>query len=155
MLVNEYTEGILLFNLMDQNVWTRSVKDTVGLKKFHEDNKMKYMWGKRAEVYIVDCKDAAAEKAARKLATKLLTGKITKEKLLTTLNKKIKDNVFIIDGLYSEKENAIVDGMGFTTGISATETKDGKTRFSVVYKIREPEPKSLKEAKGLIISDYQ
>ncbi len=155
MLVNEYTEGILLFNLMDQNVWTKSVKDTTGLKKFHEANKGKYMWGKRADVYIVDCKDAKVEKAARKLAAKLLTGKITKEKFLSTLNKKVKDNVFIIDGLYSEKENKIVDDLGFKTGISATEVKDGKTRFSIVYKIREPEPKSLKEAKGLIISDYQ
>lgn len=155
MLVNEYTEGILLFNLMDQNVWTKSVKDTVGLKNFHEANKSKYMWGKRADVYIVDCKDANAEKAARKLATKLLAGKITKDKFLATLNKKVKDNVFIIDGLFSEKENKVVDDMGFKTGISITETKDGKTRFSIVYKIREPEPKTLKEAKGLIISDYQ
>jgi peptidyl-prolyl cis-trans isomerase SurA len=155
MLVNEYTEGILLFNLMDQNVWTKSVKDTVGLKNFHEANKMKYMWGKRADVYIVDCKDAKVEQAARKLAAKLLAGKITKEKFLSTLNKKVKDNVFIIDGLYSEKENKMVDDLGFKTGISPTETKDGKIRFGIVYRIREPEPKTLKEAKGLIISDYQ
>jgi peptidyl-prolyl cis-trans isomerase SurA len=155
MLVNEYTEGILLFNLMDQNVWSKSVKDTVGLKKFHDENKTRYMWGKRAQVYIVDCKNDVVEKAARKLAAKLLAGKITKDKYLATLNKKVKDNVFIIDGLYSAGDNAMVDGAGFTNGISATEVKDGKTRFAITYLIREPEPKTLKEAKGLIISDYQ
>jgi peptidyl-prolyl cis-trans isomerase SurA len=155
MLVNEYTEGILLFNLMDQNVWTKSVKDTVGLKKFHDENKSRYMWGDRAEVYIVDCKNAEAEKAARKLAPKVLAGKLTKDKFLATLNKKVKDNVFIIDGLYSKGDNALVDGAGFTKGISSTETKDGKIRFAIIYNIRQPEPKSLKEAKGLIISDYQ
>lgn len=155
MLVNEYTEGILLFNLMDQNVWTKSVKDTVGLKKFHDENKTKYMWGKRAEVYIVDCKNDVVEKAARKLAPKLLANKLTKDKYLATLNKKVKDNVFIIDGLFSQGDNAMVDGAGFTKGISSTEVKDGKTRFAIIYNIREPEPKSLKEAKGLIISDYQ
>jgi len=155
MLVNEYTEGILLFNLMDQNVWTKSVKDTVGLKQFHEANKSKYMWGERADVYIVDCKNDDVEKLARKLAPKVLAGKLTKDKFLATLNKKVKDNVFIIDGLYSKGENTLVDGAGFTKAISPTEKKDGKTRFGIVYNIRQPEPKSLKEAKGLIISDYQ
>jgi len=155
MLVNEYTEGILLFNLMDQNVWTKSVKDTAGLKAYHEKNKDKYMWGDRAEVYIVDCKNAAVEVAARKLAPKVLAGKLTKDKFLSTINKKVKDNVFIIDGLYSKNENTLVESVGFKTGISATENKDGKIRFAIVYKMRQPEPKSLKEAKGLIISDYQ
>jgi len=155
MLVNEYTEGILLFNLMDQNVWSKSVKDTTGLKAFHEVNKNKYMWGQRASVYIIDCKDANAEKAARKLAPKLLEGKITKEKFLATLNKKVKDNVFIIDAIYSKGDNATVDNAGFTKGILATEVKDGKTRFMIVHSIKEQEPKTLKEAKGLVISDYQ
>lgn len=155
MLVKEYTEGILLFNLMDQNVWTKSVKDTTGLKAYHEKNKDKYMWGERAEVYIVDCKNDAVELAARKLAPKVLAGKLSKDKYLATLNKKVKDNVFIIDGLYSKNENTLVENLGFKTGISSTEKKDGKTRFAIVYKIRQPEPKSLKEAKGLIISDYQ
>jgi peptidyl-prolyl cis-trans isomerase SurA len=155
MLVNEYTEGILLFNLMDQNVWTKSVKDTSGLKAFHEKNKDKYMWGERAQVYIVDLKDDAAEIAARKLAPKVLAGKMSKDKFISTLNKKVKDNVFIIDGVYSKGENTMVDNVGFKTGISATEKKDGKIRFAIVYKMRGPEPKTLKEAKGLIISDYQ
>ncbi len=155
MLVNEYTEGILLFNLMDQNVWTKSVKDTVGLKSYHEANKTKYMWGERAEVYIVDVKNDTVEKMARKLAPKVLSGKMTKDKFLAQLNKKVKDNVFIMDGLYSKGDNPMVESLNFATGISATERKDGKIRFAIVYKIRGPEPKSLKEAKGLIISDYQ
>jgi peptidyl-prolyl cis-trans isomerase SurA len=155
MLVNEYTEGILLFNLMDQNVWTKSVKDTTGLKAFHEKNKDKYMWGERAQVYIVDLKNDTVEKAARKLAPKVLAGKMTKDKFIATLNKKVKDNVFIIDGLYSKGDNTMVENVGFQPGISATEKKDGKIRFAIVYKIRPAEPKSLKEAKGLIISDYQ
>lgn len=155
MLVNEYTEGILLFNLMDQNVWTKSVKDTVGLKAFHEANKNRYMWGERAETYIVDCKNDTVEKEARKLVQKILDGKMTKDQFLAKMNKKVKDKVFIIDGLYSQGDNTMVDGLGFKKGISATEKKDGKTRFAIVYNIRQAEPKSLKEAKGLIISDYQ
>lgn len=155
MLVNEYTEGILLFNLMDQNVWTKSVKDTVGLKSFHEANKTRYMWGERAETYIVDCKNDTVEKEARKWAQKVFDGKMTKDQFLAKLNKKVKDNVFILDGLYSQGDNSMVESLGFKKGISSTEKKDGKTRFAIVYNIRQPEPKSLKEAKGLIISDYQ
>lgn len=156
LLVNEYKEGIMLFNIMDAKVWTKSVKDTVGLKAYHDANKTKYMWGERAETMIIDCKNDTVEKAARKLAKKLYEGKITKEKFLSTLNKKSKDNVFILDGLYSKEDNnSFVTSLNFQKGISATEKKDGKTRFAIVKNIRGAEAKTLKESKGVAISDYQ
>ena len=49
-LLQEYHDGILLFSLMDKMVWSKASTDTVGLQKFYEDNKDKYMWGDRVEV---------------------------------------------------------------------------------------------------------
>ena len=46
-LVQEYKDGILLFDLMDREVWNKAVKDTVGLAEFHKRNASKYMWGDR------------------------------------------------------------------------------------------------------------
>ncbi len=156
MLVNEYRDGILLFNLMDQMVWGKSMKDTVGLKEFYEKNKNNYLWGERASVIIVDVKDDKVEAQARKLAPNLLNGKMTKEQFAAKLNKKAKDNVILLDGLYTkEDKNSLIANMPWAPGISPTEKKDNKIRFAVITTIIPPQPKSLKEAKGMVISDYQ
>lgn len=59
LLVKEYRDGILLFSLMDNKVWTKAIEDTAGLKKFYQDNQSNYMWGKRAIATLYSCKDAA------------------------------------------------------------------------------------------------
>lgn len=38
----EYKEGLLLFELMQEKIWNRSSKDTLGLTKFYNSNKLKY-----------------------------------------------------------------------------------------------------------------
>ncbi len=57
-LMQEYRDGILLFELTDKKVWSKAVKDTVGLKEFYETNKKNYMWGDRLEATIYTCANA-------------------------------------------------------------------------------------------------
>lgn len=154
-LITEYHEGILLFNIMNAKVWNKSIEDTTGLANFYETTKNNYMWGERAEAYLIDCKDAATEKAARKLATKLQNGKITKAKFIESLNKKDNAAIVLSEGLYSQGENAAVDKASWAPGIGESISKDGKIRFAVIKQIQPPKPKLLKEVKGLIISEYQ
>jgi len=58
MLVKEYRDGILLFTLMDQKVWTKALEDTNGLKKYHAANKARYAWGERIKATIYSCANA-------------------------------------------------------------------------------------------------
>lgn len=69
-IMQEYKDGILLFELTDKKVWTRAVKDTLGLKSFYESNKSKYMWKERADVDVFSCTSAKTKKLAKKLAKK-------------------------------------------------------------------------------------
>ena len=72
MLVKEYRDGILLFTLMDQKVWTKALEDTSGLRQFHGSNRQKYAWGQRARASIYSC---ANEKVLNEVKENLSKGK--------------------------------------------------------------------------------
>jgi len=52
LLVKEYRDGILLFQMMDDKVWSKAIEDTAGLKKFFNSNREKYKWDYRAHTKI-------------------------------------------------------------------------------------------------------
>ena len=53
MLVKEYRDGILLFQLMDEKVWSKAIEDTIGLKKYFADNQAKYQWDQRVRGTVI------------------------------------------------------------------------------------------------------
>ncbi|GAA3922224.1 peptidylprolyl isomerase [Hymenobacter algoricola] len=53
MLVKEYRDGILLFQLMDEKVWSKAIEDTTGLQKFFADNQAKYQWDSRVQGTVI------------------------------------------------------------------------------------------------------
>ncbi|QNF33896.1 peptidylprolyl isomerase [Adhaeribacter swui] len=78
MLVNEYRDGILLFQLMDEKVWSKAIQDTVGLQAFFEKNKENYKWDTRADAIII----SAANKEILAQAQQMLTaGKFELKKM--------------------------------------------------------------------------
>ena len=152
-LMKEYRDGILLFELMDRQVWTKSVKDTTGLEEYRQKNATKYMWGDRADVVIYNVNDAKLAAAANKLAKKGTDAAAIK----TKLNKAdAKARISTIEGKYEKGQYDVVDKVKWEAGVTDVEKlNDSSYRFVVVKKIVGPEPKSLKEAKGYITSDYQ
>lgn len=57
IIVNEYREGILLFQLMDEKVWSKAISDTLGLKEFFENNRDNYRWKERLDAKIYNVAD--------------------------------------------------------------------------------------------------
>ncbi len=53
-LLGEYRDGILFFQRMQDEVWTKSLTDTVESEKYFKTNKEKYHWSKRAKAVIYD-----------------------------------------------------------------------------------------------------
>ena len=152
-LMKEYKDGILLFELMDRMVWSKAVKDTVGLDEYRKKNETKYMWGERAEAEIFNCNDKKLCAEANKMASK---GK-TKDEITSKLNKAgAASKVSVIEGKYEKGQYDVIDSLEWKAATSALTTlNDSSFRFVRINRIAGPEPKNLKEAKGFVVSDYQ
>ena len=152
-LMKEYKDGILLFELMDRMVWTKAVKDTLGLEDFRKKNETKYMWGNRADVAIFNCSDKKICDEAYKLAEKKKCVAEIKEKVNKADSKA---KVSTIEGKYEKGQYDVVDKIDWKPGLTPiNKINDSSYQFILVKQIAGPEPKSLKEAKGYIVSDYQ
>ena len=69
MLVQEYRDGILLFQLMDQKVWSKAIEDTTGLRKFFGANQANYQFGQRVRGTLISAASPAVlARAQRELA---------------------------------------------------------------------------------------
>lgn len=153
-LMKEYRDGILLFELMDRQVWSKAVKDTVGLEAFHNEYKTRYMWGDRADVVIYNCSGEKICSDAYKLAQK---GKMSSADIKAKLNKEgSSSRISTIEGKYEKGQYDVVDKIEWKAGLTPIKKlNDSSYQFIMVKAIVGPEPKSLKEAKGYVVSDYQ
>ena len=156
MLMQEYRDGILLFEITDENVWSKALKDTVGLENFHAQNKGKYMWSDRVEAVVYKSKDVATAKATRKLVEKRMKKGTSIEEISTKINKSSQLNLQTEKGIFSKGDNEVIDAVSWTVGISPDKINaDGSVTFVEITKVVEPTPKTLQEARGMITADYQ
>ncbi len=152
-LLKEYRDGILLFDLTDQKVWSKAVKDTAGLKVFYEKNKNNYLWDERAEVTTYKCANDKIAKEVRGLLKK----KKSEKEIIETINKTSQLNVSVENITYLKGENKDVDA-NWQQGIVATDIKDvkeNKVTVLVINNLLGKTPKTIAEAKGMITADYQ
>ena len=151
-LVQEYHDGILLFSLMEEQVWNKAMEDTVGLKEFYERNKNMYMWDDRVRVISVTSND---KDNVEELMT-LLSNDISVDSLRTY----IKSNSVDASArtlVYQKGENVNADAMEWKVGVvnKFESSVDNTTQIIKIIEVRPAEPKAFKEAKGLITSAYQ
>jgi peptidyl-prolyl cis-trans isomerase SurA len=150
-LMNEYRDGILLFDLTDQKVWSKATKDTTGLKEYYEGHKDSYMWDERLEATIYTLKNP---KLAQKVRNFITSG-LSDEALLKEINVDTVKTLKIESGKYSKKENKYIDAIKWIPGISNDIPTDPAVVIVNVKQILAPEVKTLNEARGLITNDYQ
>ena len=151
-LMNEYHDGVLLYEIMNDKVWNKAIKDTTGLKQFFEDNRSDFVWGKRvdADVYECDSKDIA-----QKVSVLLKNDTITPSQIMAKVNEKSALNVKIKSNKFELDNTAFLKDQNLKTGINAIYEFDGK--FYVV-KVKEEipaGPKELNETKGAVTAAYQ
>jgi len=133
-------------------VWSKAVKDTVGLEQFYEKNKNKYMWETRLDASIITIKDASITKSLKKLLKK----GVDDDQILAKFNHDSEQAVSIEHSKFLKGENMIIDGIEWKPGTSdLIPLADTANVLVVVHKVVAPEPKLLDEIRGAMTADYQ
>ena len=151
LLMKEYREGILLFELTDQLVWSKAVKDTVGLNSYFEANKASFMWPDRAEVVIYTC---ANDEIANKLRKMLESGKSPSE-AAAELNQGTQLNLQTEGGLFAREDREVLGKIKWTEGLSVNVPMNGQVIVVDIAELLNKSPKKLSESRGLVTSEYQ
>ena len=152
-LVQEYNDGILLFDLMDKEVWNKAVEDTAGLQEYYNRNANKYMWEDRVKACVITVnKPESLPKVKEYLAEGVPFDSLRKVLVRDTVGHVVVRNAF-----YQHGDNHFVDDTEWKAGTMKEfpSTVDNSTVIVNIIEVRQPETKTLREAKGLVTSDYQ
>lgn len=150
-LMNEYRDGILLFELNDKMVWSKSITDTAGLRKYYEANKEDYKWDTRYNVRIYSCNSKKLAKKALKMAKKGSDPLY----IQTELNEESELAVRVDEGKYEQGDNELIDGTDKEKKFSKIIKTDRGYQFVEIIDSEEPRIKDLSEARGQVMADYQ
>ncbi len=156
-LMNEYKEGMLLFEIMEREVWSRAIDDSTGLEMFHEKRKDDYMWDYRVSASIFSTEDSRiARRAERRANRSLRSDRRDENWIIDRLNRRSEEDVITVEkGVFSRGDNQLTDRIEWEEGVSEIFEKGDRYRIVLVNRIIEPEPKTLDETRGQVIADYQ
>ncbi len=154
-LVQEYHDGILLFEVSLNEVWDKASQDEAGLTKYFKAHKKNYTWDKpHYKGYVVYCKDQATAKAAKAIIKHTSNPDSLQSYLNHRLNTDSVTNVKFNQGLWIEGQNPAVDKYGFKKkGAQFTPSVEFPVVFTLGKVLKNPE--EYKDERGKVTTDYQ
>ncbi|MDQ3190706.1 MAG: peptidylprolyl isomerase [Bacteroidota bacterium] len=155
ILMQEYRNGILLFELTDKMVWSKAVNDTVGLEAFYQENKNNFMWNERVKATIYSNADNNIAKQTRKIVAKSKKKGYSSDEIVKMVNSDSQLSLKAESGKFQKGENEIIDKIKWAPGISEDINKDNRIIFVHVQEKIQPAPKTLKESRGIVTAEYQ
>lgn len=150
--MQEYRDGLLLFDLLQEKIWTRSEKDTIALLEFFNKNRQNYVWKERADLIIATCTDSTKSV----LVKNYLEADKDIDQIKELVNEGATINVLFSKGILEIGSDKLPKKFLFLKGVSKI-YNDDNSHF-VIVKVNEiiaPVQKKLSEAKGKVINDFQ
>ncbi len=150
--MKEFSEGNLLFTIMQQKVWNAASSDTNGLKEYYDHHKEKYKWENSADALIITTLNEEFTAKARENVTNNFE---EWRQWADESNGLIQAD----SGRFELGQIPVIDRTNFTPGLTTAPVinpQDSSRTFAYIIKLYPPdEPKNFEDAKGAIINDYQ
>jgi peptidyl-prolyl cis-trans isomerase SurA len=154
LMIQEYRDGILLFSLMNEEVWQKAIEDSIGQVAFYQENISKYQWNERVQALILTMTKEESIPSVRKF----LADKKYQPNLIDRL-----ENTFLInnplaftvsEGIFEWQQHSILKNADMTKNFQELRL-DNKTYMVVLGEKVPPGPKKFEETRGKVIQDYQ
>ncbi len=153
-LVQEYHDGILLFEVSLREVWDKAAKDTAGLEAYFKAHKKEYTWDTpRWKGYLIQAKDKNSAKAAQAIIKSANPDSI-QSYIAKRVNCDTVTYVKVQHGLWEQGKNAAVDKFGFKDK-KAEFTPNGELPLVVCLGKKLKAPETWSDEKGKVTTDYQ
>ena len=150
-ILNEYREGLLLFELMQDKIWEGAKNDSIGLQEFYNANKQNYVWPERIEGSVARSTNAKYIKKVQKYWQKNSSNEAIDEAI-----NKDQQNVIFSNGELELDQAPLPKSFNVRTKTPISEVIKENNSFYVVN-VKEFKPKSQKtfeEAKGHDTTDF-
>ncbi len=152
-LIQEYHDGLLLYEISNRTVWDKAQKDERGLQSFFGKNKKNYKWEQPRFKGIAYCTRNEADIKAVQKAVKGLAFDQWAEKLRKTFNADSMLRIRVEKGIFKQGDNALVDKNIFGKDTVSAPVKDYP--YTAVYGKKLKAPKEMEDVKALVVTDYQ
>jgi len=154
-LINEYRDGILLFEISNRNVWDRASTDTEGLENFFRENRDKYRWeSPKFKSFIIFAPNDSLLDVAMTYAADSIPASVKGTDVTAMMRERFGRDIKVERVIAAKGENSITDYLGFGEPRPA----DANPRWSsyAAYRGRVIEqPEEAADVRGAVVADYQ
>jgi peptidyl-prolyl cis-trans isomerase SurA len=152
-LMNEFRDGLILFQFMEDSVWTAAEQDSVALEQYYEANKDDYWWQDRTRIISFQSKsDSLLSEVGRRLDAGESIADLQASFEGDTLQTVTSDTMMIADPTKSVYDQALDIPQGeHTDPISFR----GAFVLLVNDGVEAARQKSFAEARTQVVSDFQ
>ncbi|MBP5319327.1 MAG: peptidylprolyl isomerase [Paludibacteraceae bacterium] len=152
-LMQEYRDGILLFNISNELVWNKAANDEAGLNEYFRSHQKNYPLSEpRYKGCVVRCRSVMTCEAAKKIAKRTEAASLRRT-LLAEFNSENLTNLQVTEGIFKKGDNADVDALVFKTG--QTPQDQEYPEVFVSGKLLKKYYEDYTEIRGTVINDYQ
>ncbi len=154
MTLKEYRDGILLFSLMNQEVWQKGIMDSLGQRTYYNSNLDNYLWKDRVETMMVKVLDIGKASIARDFLQSKSPSTELKSQFDNSVQSKNQLAFQSEYGLMEIENHPILSSAELGEEYQEIEA-NGHLHILVLGEVVEGGPKDFTEIRGLVIKDYQ
>lgn len=150
-LMTEYNDGVLLYEIMNDKVWNKALRDTAGLRTFFNQNRDQFRWSDRidADVFICDSREIA------KQVSDLIKQNLSAKEVTERANGKSALNVILRSQKMEIANTDFLKGRSFVNGMNEPFEFNGKFYVVVNKEFIPASNKELDDTRGAVTAAYQ
>jgi len=146
-LMNEYHDGLLIFEISQKEIWNKASNDSTGLATFYEMHKNDYLLDEHFDGRLFYCEDKATYKQLKKLLKK------NDGLIVDSLEATLKNKLLVKKGQFFKGDEAQLD-------MAVWKEKQKVISFDYPYLLTNGNViaqsiQPLEQVRGRVISDYQ